>query len=716
MIKKKNLFKRPPFIQRGYYVPLVLSNGVDFCQVDITGSCAFKDHIKGYGSFWYKKGRPNQSDPIALTRPYYAFKSDRGRVEAGDFSQNFDPLTGRLHTKISMYQLEMLIETFLTDDHTLIEKYKILKSTGKKGELLFFLLFYNHSYTGKPYSIIPQSEKNLTCFLKDGIPAFLYQYGEKEDLFRGQGMMGIRKIVGNPWIVPFQEGKYLLRITVDRLRKGNDFARIITLVDDRDAADWKRECERIHAFYMTARWRDVESNNIRAWKQFSERSSFTCDEPDITDQFDTSLYVCKASLHPNGSSVSALAHPNSHGMGTYWDIWYVHSALLRTNRLEEAGKIINFWQKVFPDGKRFAKNYYKVRGARFEWTYKYNGTPHGHSEQVHSNILPGLMVWEHYLYTQDRELLKQNYRIILESVLFLIDYAMRKDSRGKYFLRELISSDESDTKKRNELLTAIGIKKGIQIARLAAGVLGEKVPDDILDAEKPIEKILNSLKKNGIFLLDENADTGTWATIWAYIHFPDSKVFPKALDYALEGCREPYGLGIGMTSRMRCATFPWVEGIFAWAMARNGDRRAYEYLRMTNRYTNFYGGMPEYVWLHGEPSRDWFVAAHGVFLTVLCELIVVMKGDTLEVLPLGVESLPWKSVKVERFRVENGILVSFEFNRDSIELILHNDASGEKSFVIEGPNFFERVALKSRKRINRSWSIKTSNKFHKGGA
>jgi len=110
------------------------------------------------------------------------------------------------------------------------------------------------------------------------------------------------------------------------------------------------------------------------------------------------------------------------------------------------------------------------------------------------------------------------------------------------------------------------------------------------------------------------------------------------------------------------------------------------------------------------------VAAHGVFLTVLCELIVVMKGDTLEVLPLGVESLPWKSVKVERFRVENGILVSFEFNRDSIELILHNDASGEKSFVIEGPNFFERVALKSRKRINRSWSIKTSNKFHKGGA
>src|SRR5450756_539508 len=97
---------------------------------------------------------------------YYTFKSDRGRVEIGDFSQQFDPKTARLFTKVSMYQLEMLIETCLTDDHTLIEKYQVLKSTSAKGELLFFALFYDHTYTNKPVFFIPQQDRNLTCALR----------------------------------------------------------------------------------------------------------------------------------------------------------------------------------------------------------------------------------------------------------------------------------------------------------------------------------------------------------------------------------------------------------------------------------------------------------------------------------------------------------------------------------------------------------------------
>ena len=92
----------PPFLSRGYFVPLTLSNGVDFLQLDFGGTMGFKDHIKGYMSYWYKKERPVGPDPLGIVKLGYDLISDKGPVEIGGFSQRFDPQTARLFTKVSM--------------------------------------------------------------------------------------------------------------------------------------------------------------------------------------------------------------------------------------------------------------------------------------------------------------------------------------------------------------------------------------------------------------------------------------------------------------------------------------------------------------------------------------------------------------------------------------------------------------------------------------
>ena len=55
-----------PFIRAGYYVPMVLANGVDFLQLDFSGSMTFKDHIKGYISGFVATVKP-------ITGKYFLF-------------------------------------------------------------------------------------------------------------------------------------------------------------------------------------------------------------------------------------------------------------------------------------------------------------------------------------------------------------------------------------------------------------------------------------------------------------------------------------------------------------------------------------------------------------------------------------------------------------------------------------------------------------------
>jgi hypothetical protein len=171
------------------------------------------------------------------------------------------------------------------------------------------------------------------------------------------------------------------------------------------------------------------------------------------------------------------------------------------------------------------------------------------------------------------------------------------------------------------------------------------------------------------------------ATSVAFIHLPDPRRFRRAIDDALLRCREPYGLGAGDSSRMRCATFPWVEGHFAWAMALNGDPRAFRFLEGMLRYTNFFGGLPEYHWLHGEPSRDWFVGASGAYLAALVDLCVQRRAGRLCLFPVGFRHLPWRSGAFRGFRTPGGILVDAEWSRSGkLRATLHNDLPNAQVF------------------------------------
>ena len=658
---KTDKLAKPPFISKGYYVPVVLSNGVDFCQLDFSGSMSWEEHIKGYVSYWYKKGRPAASDPMGIVKLIYWYISEQGPVQIGDFSQRFDPLTAKLLTTVSVYKFEMQVESFLTEDHTLIELFKITKCEEKGGKLRLALYFARKTYTNKLLNTLDPAVKQIEVLrAKAGTPFFRYNYGEE---FKGVGVSSFKVLKGNAEKdspAPFDEvGERETNLVISGLKKGDVFYRATSVVDSMDCPDFEEAAWKINRKYMKMSWKDIEASHGKTWRSYHGHSSFECPDEDIYRQFALSLTVCKSALHPDGSTVSALEIPNNHEMGTYWDIWFSHRALLNANRVEEAMRIVQFWDLAYPGALAQAKDKYSVEGARFAWVLGANGLPMSDGHQIHNNIIPLVNVWDQYCFTMDSAIIGKRFEMMEDCVRFVIEFALKQGDCGPY-LKELISIDESGKKKRNELLTTIITLRGIEILKAAAALLSCPVGDDILNAEPALRDVLKSLETKQGYAPYEGGNSGSWGNVVPFIHSPNKQKFGKSIDFALEGCEEAYGLNVGRTSRMRCATFPWVEGIFAWAMLRNNDRRAKKYFLNMQRFTNFHGGFAEHIWIHGEPSREWFVAAHGVFVITLTEFIAQMREGVLVVLPLGVKSLPFKSFKVADLRLEGAWLFSAE--------------------------------------------------------
>jgi len=681
---------KPPYIQKNYYAHALLCNGTDFCQLDFSGSMAFKAQIKGLGSYWYRKGRPNLSDPLGIVKLQWIYGSDFGPVQLSEFDQTFDTPTAVLKTRVSGYQFEIDVEAFLTDEHTLVETFTMLKSEAAVGRIVFPMMFGEYSETNKTTkAFFDHADGNLNIRGKSGDATLGFDYSWKDEKqeFQGAGKSSLRMIKGSGTIECSDgDGKYqnyFVGLSAEGIKTGDVIMRVTTLMDSIDSSDWKACLEYTHADALKSSPDDLKQKHIESWRKRTGASSLSCDDVDIQRAFDVSKYVCSASLAPNGSTVSALAVPNDHGMGTYWDAWYVHQGLLTANCVDDANKMIEFWKLAASNGRKAAAAM-GAEGIRFPWVIDFEGkATFSDAPQIHNNIIPVVNIWNQYEYTLDENILSDNFELMRETLRFISSFALRKDDNGKPYLRELIPVDENPKHKKNELTTTVIFLKGAEVFLKAAEILG-KVPDpQIVEEQAAFQSILDDLSEGDTWRIYEGGNAGGWATFLAHIHLPRPGKVDQSFSAALDFCSESHGLGPGKTSRMRCATWPWLDGVAAWSMAKNMDKRALYWIEHMLGVSNIHGGIPEYVWTHGEPSREWFLGAHGVFLAALAEILVQRNGDRLCFFPLGTDK-PWiKTVNVKQLRIAGALLISLELENDgTCKVILENTSNKTQSMSL----------------------------------
>ncbi len=679
-----------PFLEKNYYSQVVLSNGTDFCPIDFTGSMAFKAQIKGLASYWYRKGRPNVEDPLGIVQLRWKYISDFGPVEIGDFEQNFDPTAAIVKTRVVGYQFKFDIETFLTDDHTLVEIFTVLKSDAKKGQLDFPVMFGGYSYTNKVTKVLydaPQGKVTIRREkIQDETVEFDYSWKDNQQAFQGIGKISVKIISGSGVIAnnitdSDKEHNYYSGLSVSNITAGDVIIRVTTLMDSLDGPAWEARLATNHENALNVI--SEKQQHIEVWQKRIGSSSLSCIDSDMARAFEVSKYVCSASLHSNGSSVSALGLPNDHGMGTYWDVWYVHQGLLVSNCISSAEKIINFWKIAAKNGRRAAAAM-NAEGIRFPWTLDFEGNAmFGDHPQLHNNAIPAITIWNQYEYTRDTSILHDNFDLMREALRFISSYALREDEQGEPYLRELIPVDENPKHKKNELTTVVVFLRGVEILRKTAAIIGKKLDEQIMAEQVAFQTILDELKDGDSWRIYEGGNAGGWSTFITHIHLPKPGKLEKSFSAALDFCAEPYGLGPGKTSRMRCATWPWLDGIAAWSMAKNLDQRAICRLEHMLQVCNFHGGIPEYVWIHGEPSREWFLGAHGAFLAGFVEILVQREANRLQFFPLGY-NIPWlHALNLQQIRLPGALLISLDCRTSGkCRVIIENKSDENQTLTV----------------------------------
>ena len=114
---------------------------------------------------------------------------------------------------------------------------------------------------------------------------------------------------------------------------------------------------------------------------------------------------------------------------------------------------------------------------------------------------------------------------------------------------------------------------------------------------------------------------------------------------------------------------------------------------MVTRFTNYFGGLPEYLFIHGEPSRDWYIDGHACFAIALAETLVRRDGDKIMIFPCGTANLP-KKLSFSNFLLPGAILVSVKYGKE-LSVKIENLSGVDQKITIESGKHNETVVIKS---------------------
>jgi len=183
------------------------------------------------------------------------------------------------------------------------------------------------------------------------------------------------------------------------------------------------------------------------WRDYWEKSGVVLDDEILERTWYRNLYFLRCSLRPGVTCPGLFANWSYKNIGTAWHgdyhlnyntqqpFWVTFSS----NHLDLHLPYIDMVEyTLLPVSKKWAKEYYQMRGAFF---------PHS-AYPVEMTMLPYPVptwgwevfetpwtvqsLWWHYRYSMDKKFLKdRGFGVIKEAVLFLVDYMKRPEAHGK---------------------------------------------------------------------------------------------------------------------------------------------------------------------------------------------------------------------------------------------------------------------------------------------
>lgn len=320
--------------------------------------------------------------------------------------------------------------------------------------------------------------------------------------------------------------------------KAFEISYFITFNDDFERKDYRKSDLDARTYASKSGFDKIFADHKESWLKYWSNSYIDIPDKDIENTYYTGLYHQRCNATKWSLPVGIFS--NSHWGGRFfgWDEAFNAMALASSGKFEYSRRPADFRSKNLDSAiMRVNKNGAKRKsGARFVWESMvdgFEGAPAGfwNDHIFHmSNVV--MSAWEHFLYTNDKDFLKKNYELMVESALYYMRNSIYEREEG-YIVGRCTDLERLGEAKLNPFMTSCGIIYTLEKTAAAAKILGvdSELAKECLDTAKGLRKTLpNDGKKYVPYEGSKDYSIGSVGGFYPYpVLDPQDKLARKAV-------------------------------------------------------------------------------------------------------------------------------------------------------------------------------------------
>lgn len=698
------------FPRRPYY-PLLAANGTDAILLGLGGfpddpnwMCYSMPLPFRINLGWHKTARmdylyankrygvPCYGTSVALAAPTTTLMvGNDANVGIREPKQYFDPRRRVLTTTFSLVEsrgdapAKLKVTSFLTDEHLLVEHYDVIREP-RSGLRFGFHLVTPCSSDLHELCVLPERVEPET--LERGF-RFSYTYRAPE-VYDGAAASWTDRTNCEPII----ENDRQTAERAPTIAAGESITRYATVVDARDAADYRGAIDRLVKKTLDLGYDAVLNEHVERSRRRSAACRIALPEKDLNYLYDYSMYVLDATQDEETGFTPMGILPCCWQNAMFWDCWFASMAWLGSNQLDKAENVARFYRNKLEEATGLARKM-KRGGVRFAWT-----TNREHFElnpenviQFHNNAVIALQSLQIHQFTGDDEFLKNQFELVEGALIFLTEQLVSVEN-GRASLRPCAGLDESTSDlKGTDTWTAATYAKALELY-LDACVRLDREPfqDDLKTIGAMVmEAIDRNMDDEGVLQSFVGGIRPHWGSL-IYHLFPDHPSREKTLNALSHYDSDLDSYASHGVAGYKGRIFTWTEFWIARVLAADESPKGWERLRKCAKFSDCFGSFPERVFYHGELLKQPFMTSHAAYVWAINSLLVNRRGERLAVLTNLPEA--WTDLSFENLTTPDGLKVSAAMkNGRIINLEIVNLNHEERRVRLVLPNEDERDVI-----------------------
>lgn len=657
---------------------MILANGSDVVLLDYSGSMhCHSGHLhleqhQGALCGWQKVSHRERGQHLLSVAffSYRVMRPDDDVYEVGDFDQHFDPLTATLVTEVKTGILHLRVTAFLADRQPLYaERFEVLWVDLDAQPKLAFL--------GDQMADPRVAEVSFAS--GEGLDV-VGQYRMKD--INADGALRMAVVARGKSVVDRTGGSGHLEVR--ELQPGDVIDRFVTMQDTTHTQHPEEACAETIKNALGKGFDGVHADHAKVWKAYHANTQVNLPDPDLEYSYRLSLYLLRASQHPNGYATH----------GTYNVLWgggaccsadllFFTRAWATSNQDAPIKALADYYQDG-PAGE-MAREYAKQidrPGVNYPWFFNvfgrdlfFDDAVSARERGVQKANIPTMAteVYDTYRFFGDTDDLRRRLPLMKDMLDFLLAEIVIHEG-DSWSVGELIGADEN-VNRTNDTCHLITLTRALQDYQEGCLALGFAEDPHYAEALTGLRKALQENYRDGILYPWTGATEILTGMVMYYLENIPEGINVRSIRAAHKSDSGAWGLSADNAGRDPNMVWPWQEAATSVAFSTIDPKLAWRRLKNAMRFTDMHGFFVEKIRPDGFWINIGYSTPHACFVWALNSLLAT---DNVKCLTVAV-GLPktWQNYSFKDIRTPSGYGITFEMKEGRVSRLTIDNARKE---------------------------------------